>query len=380
MSSVDAARRKKERKKRRSTREAGSAGANGRAEAGGKKKKSALREWLDALVFAIVVMLIVRTLFFDLFRIPTPSMEKNLLVGDYLFVSKLHYGTRMPMGICVPFTDACVPGVHFPYTRLPGFSEVERGDAIVFNWPVEEKRVDRRMHYIKRVVGMPGDTLSVQNKVVHIDGTAMPLQDGQQQFWYVYLKDQKLRLPTPRLRELGVSKLTRTADPRIYRIQATPAAADSMAQWRIIDRVTPAVAPADGGYSGLMYPPGQGYTPDDYGPVVIPEAGRTVTLTAENWPYLEPVIRRYEARTPRRLPDGRFVIDGEPATTYTFQRDYFFVMGDNRDDSEDSRFWGFVPMDHVVGKAVLIYFSWDAEGSPFLLGQIRYSRLFKGIG
>lgn len=319
-------------------------------------------------------MLIVRTLIFDLFRIPTPSMEKNLLIGDYLFVSKLHYGTRTPLTIGIPFTQIYLKGIDLPWMRFPGFSEVQRGDAIVFNWPAEDKPVDRKMHYIKRVVGMPGERLDIRNKVVHVDGEPQDLMTGMQQQWYVYKKDQKIRLPQPRLRELGVSEVTLTTDPSIVRIIATEEAARQMEEWVYIDRVEPAIAPNDVGYSDIMYPKGLGYTPDNFGPVAIPKADQEVTLTPENWLYYEPVMRRYEGHTTRVLPDGSFEIDGQVATSYTFSQDYFFVMGDNRDNSEDSRFWGFVPMSHVVGKAVLIYFSWDAESK-----LPRFSRLFHFI-
>ncbi|HEX7071025.1 MAG TPA: signal peptidase I, partial [Rhodothermales bacterium] len=136
-------------------------------------------------MFALVVMLVVRTLIFDLFRIPSPSMEKTLLVGDYLFVSKLHYGTRTPLSIGIPFTQIYLRGIDLPSTRLPGFSEVKRGDAIVFNWPADDAHppIDRKTHYIKRVVGLPGETLSVRDKVVYIDDQPLEPKEGMQQRW-----------------------------------------------------------------------------------------------------------------------------------------------------------------------------------------------------
>ena len=376
MASIEATKRKKKRKKggARSRVQQRDAAASVNGKAPPKKQKSKVREWVDALVFAVVVMLIVRTLFFDLFRIPTPSMENNLLIGDYLFVSKVHYGTRTPITLGVPFTQIYLRGLELPWTRAPGFSSVKRGDAVVFNWPDEEKPIDRKMHYIKRVIGLPGETLAVQNKIVHIDGEPMPIEDGMQQHWYVYMKDQRVRLSNVKLRELGIEEVTRTANPSIVRILATVAAVEEMRQWPWIERIEPSIASDASGYSAHMYPMGRGYTPDNYGPVTIPQRDKTVTLTAENWPVYEPVIRRYEGHTTRLRDDGAFEIDGQTATTYTFDQDYFFVMGDNRDNSEDSRFWGFVPMDHVVGKALLIYFSWDTEE-----GLPRFSRLFNVI-
>ncbi len=387
----EATKQKKKRKKQRAARaqqraqqRAASTSVNGKGkgkDAGPpKKQKSKLREWTDALLFAVIVMLIVRTLFFDLFRIPTPSMENNLLIGDYLFVSKLHYGTRTPVTLGIPFTQIYLKGLELPWTRFPGFSEVQRDDAVVFNWPAEtEKPIDRKMHYIKRVVGLPGETIDIRNKEVHINGEALPLQEGMQQHWYVYKKDQRLRLSRARLRTLGIKEVDPTANPAIERILATAEAVEQVRALPYVDRVEPSIARSDGSYSAYMYPKGQDFTPDNYGPVTIPKQDQQVTLTAENWPVYEPIISRYEGHTTRALPNGRFEIDGQPVTTYTFAQDYFFVMGDNRDNSEDSRFWGFVPMDHVVGKAVLIYFSWDTDGSPFFFGQIRFDRLFNLI-
>lgn len=337
-------------------------------------QKGKVREWVDAIVFALVVMLIVRTLFFDLFRIPTPSMEKNLLIGDYLFVSKVHYGTRTPLTLGVPFTQFYLKGVDLPNTRLPGFTTVKRGDAIVFNWPPEMKPTDRKMHYIKRVMGLPGEALEVRDKVVHVDGEAIPLQEGMQQAWNVFKKDQRVRLSRSALHALGVSEINETANASIVRIVATADAVEEVRQWPWVDRVEPNVAPDNVGYSAHMFPPGRGFTPDNYGPLTIPMEGATVTLTAENWPVYEGAIRRFEGREVNQLEDGSFEIDGERSNQYTFGQNYYFVMGDNRDNSEDSRFWGFVPMDHVVGKAILIYFSWDAEAK-----LPRFNRIFKMI-
>jgi signal peptidase I len=337
--------------------------------------KSHLREWIDALVFAVIVMLIVRTLLFDLFRIPTPSMEKNLLVGDYLFVSKLNYGTRTPRTLGIPFTDIYVPGLTLPNTRLPGFGEVERGDAVVFNWPADlGKPVDRREHYIKRVIGLPGDTIAVTRNVVSINSEPLPLATGMQQMWFVEKTGPRVRLPSSALLELGVSELSQTANPAVVRISATTSAAEEIATWSYVQAVRPALHESDPVTDSMMYVKGRGWTPHDFGPLPIPARDQTVTLTMENWPYYETVIARYEGHTAEALPDSTFRIDGQAAETYTFAQDYFFMMGDNRDNSEDSRFWGYVPMDHIVGKAIFIYFSWDAERT-----LPRFGRLFSGV-
>ena len=355
------------------------AGSRRKPHRAGAKAKGPLREWVDALVFAVVVMVIVRTLFFDLFRIPTPSMERSLLVGDYLFVSKLHYGTRTPISLGIPFTPIFLRNVTLPWTRFPGLSEVRRGDAMVFNWPADEdKPVDRKMHYIKRVIGLPGDTIAVEDKTVIVNGVTQGLSGGMQQQWYVYKKDPRVSLLGSRLQEAGIKEVTPTSNPAIVRILATEAAADTLAGWGTVDRVTPAISRSDAGYSSHMYPANVGYTPDNYGPVRVPENGKEITFSEENWRYLAPVIRNFEGLQVTADENG-YWLNGERVDSYTFTQDYFFVMGDNRDNSEDSRFWGFVPMTHVVGKAVLTYFSWDSEGGPPLIGQIRYGRLLRLI-
>ena len=337
-------------------------------------KKGPVREWVDALLFALIIMLIVRTLFFDLFRIPTPSMEKNLMVGDYLFVSKVNYGTRTPISIGIPFTQVYLPGVQIPFTRLPGFSSVDRGDNIVFNYPPEDKPIDRKMHYIKRVVGLPGEELSIENKVIHVDGEPLPLRPGMQQNWDVVKRDARVRLSTAALEAIGVTETRQTSDPAIVRIVATEEAVEEIRQWAWVERVDPYLAPGNVGYSDLMYPAGMGYTPDNYGPVQIPARGRSVVLNDSTWQFFGDVIEQYEGVSVTRNAEGAFIINGSPAQEYVFTQDYFFVMGDNRDNSEDSRFWGFVPMNHVVGKALLIYFSWDAQR-----GMPRFSRILSRI-
>lgn len=335
-----------------------------------RKPKGKVREWTDAIVFALVVMLIVRTLIFDLYRIPTPSMEKSLLVGDYLFVSKLHYGTRTPITIGIPFTQIYLKGIELPHTRLPGFTEVKRGDAIVFNYPPLEKPIDRKMHYIKRVIGLPGETLEVVDKTVHINGDPLDPPETLQQYWNVYKRDPRVALSGSTLRDLGVSDFQTTSDRSIVRVLATRDAITQIESWPWVERVEPYIAPENSRYSAVMYPAGRDYTPDNYGPIQIPQEGQTITLTPENWLVYAPVIIDYEGHTASMLEDGTFEIDGVQTDTYTFEQEYYFVMGDNRDNSEDSRFWGFVPMNHVVGKAILIYFSWDSDAMLPRFGRI----------
>ncbi len=351
-----------------------------------KKKKGPIREWLDAIVFAIIFMVILRAVFFDLFRIPTPSMEKSLLVGDYIVVSKIHYGMRSPITLGIPFTPIYLRGFELPWTRFPGFTAPKRFDAVVFNWPVDEgKPIDRKTYYIKRIIGMPGDTLSIVDKVVHVNsdtlffkGTREPFKDTMQHLWFVYKEDPRVRLPNARLRELGISEAFPTMNPTIERIQATDAAAKAVAGWDYVTEVRPVIRGARPNQGFSLYPANANNSTDNFAPLVIPGKDRTVNLTAENWSVYQTVITNYEGQS-ASLDGERILINGQARDTYTFSQDYYFVMGDNRDNSEDSRFWGFVPMDHVVGRAVAVYFSWNSQGSPFLIGQIRGNRMFRAI-
>jgi signal peptidase I len=320
-----------------------------------RPEKSSLRQWVEAFGFALVVVLVLRVFIFALFTIPTPSMERNLLVGDYLYVSKLHYGPRMPMSVGIPFVQSwSVPGIEFPYTRLPGFGAVERGDAIVFNYPPDDGPIDRRMHYIKRVMGMPGDSISVREKVVHINDQAYPLGHGMQQNWLVTKENARYQIPRPRREELNISSIQPTSDARTVRMTATPSAIQAISELPWIEQIRPEITSQP---QATLYPGDRGYSRDNYGPVFIPGEGTTVELTADNWAVYGPVIDRYENRNARQMTDSTFAIDGQETTTYTFRQNYYFVMGDNRDNSQDSRFWGYVPEDHIVGKAIVTYFS-----------------------
>jgi signal peptidase I len=237
---------------------------------------------------------------------------------------------------------------------------VERGDPIVFNYPPDEAPIDRKVHYVKRVMGMPGDTLAVRNKLVHVNEEPFPLGRRMQQYWSVTKSDARYQIPRGRMEEMGISEVRRTQDEKTVRVLATPAGVQEIRRRSWVQSVAPYVL-KDDDYNDLMYPSNRGYTPDNYGPIHIPKKGETVELTAANWDVYRPVIARYEDHAARQMTDSTFAIDGERTTTYTFQQDYFFAMGDNRDNSQDSRFWGFVPMDHMVGKAVLTYFSWDTD-------------------
>lgn len=325
-----------------------------------EKAKSWLREWMDALLFAAVAALIIRTFFFEAYRIPTPSMEETLLTGDFLVVSKISYGPRTPMVLGIPFTNVYLPGLTLPWTRLPGYEDIERNDIVVFNYPIDIAPIAAKTNYIKRSVGIPGDTLSIRDKELFINSESAEDFPGVQKN-YIVTVQERVRLSPAKVRAAG-AQLIRAEGPNSYRVNMTSSQAETISNWNEVSEVEPFVLPESyNEFSRVDFSFSSGFMNHDHlPPIVVPFKGQEVTLTADNWHIYENIITRYERNNVERNGNN-FVINGEETNTYTIQQDYYFLMGDNRDDSEDSRFWGFVPDDHVVGKAGLIYFSWDAE-------------------
>lgn len=328
-----------------------------------------LRPLVLVLAAALVVALSIRLFVAEAFRIPTASMEESLLVGDFLLVSKLHYGPRTPATVGLPFSDRYLSSVTLPSVRLPGFADLERGDVIVFNHPSERGPVERRTHYIKRVIGLPGDTVSISGKEVRIGSETFGLGPGMLADWLVTI-DTRSAFSLDSFRELGVRRAVVREGEGMWRVRMTLAQAETVATWDAVLDLRPAIAEE----GVMLFPAGTHQSLDAYGPLTVPKRGQTVPLDGTTWPALRDVIERHEGHTARRLADGRFEIDGEIVESYTVEQDYYFVLGDNRDDSSDSRRWGFVPRSHVVGKAMLIYFSWDDEE-----GRPRFGRIGRAI-
>jgi len=351
-----------------------------------KPPKGFVREWGDAILFAVIAATLIRWATFEAYVIPTPSMEKSLLVGDYLFVSKLHYGPRTPKTpLQVPLTHQTIWGTNIPsYTdliqlkqfRLPGFSKVKSGDVVVFNFPPEEEHpVDLRTNYIKRCIGTPGDSVEVRNMVVLVNGKPMEEIEKMQHRYFIhtdkYFTDQDFRE-----REITVYGAVTGG----YVVETSPSTADDFRSMKNVAKVEPYDVAPKGVADPTVYPHVPSllkWNKDNYGPVWIPKKGATITLDSITIPLYEPVIRRYENNTDVKLEGNNLSIAGKPQTTYTFKQDYYFMMGDNRHNSLDSRFWGFVPEDHIVGKAVLIWMSSDPDGG--VSGKIRWNRIFKLI-
>ena len=390
----------------------------------GVKKQKAWVEWLDALLFAVVAATLIRLLLLEAFVIPSGSMEKTLLIGDYLFVSKVSYGPKMPVTpIAFPFAHHTLPLTdHTPsflsrpqwkYDRRPGFGAVQRNDVVVFHFPEGDtvvvgfqdrsyyqmvrdlgrenlhrdyellyRPVDRRENYIKRCVAIPGDRLEVVGGQVYVNGEAQPLFPYTQRNYEVKTNGTQIN---PRFFEkCGVYEEDCLYNPvtRAYVVPLTTQHCAELAKLPNVDSIVPYNDVDYDLMSRYIFPhDGRRWTEDNFGPIEIPARGQTVTLTRETLPLYRRIIEVYEGNRLEVVtaPDGTqtYRINGELVTTYTFQMDYYFMMGDNRHRSLDSRFWGFVPEDHVVGKAVMVWFSTDRTRSfPF---NIRWSRIFTTI-
>jgi signal peptidase I len=399
-------------------------------------KKSGAGEWLDALVFAVVAATIIRTFFIEAFTIPTPSMEKSLLVGDYLFVSKVSYGSKVPQTpLTLPFTHHTLPftesvpsytnWLQLPYFRFPALSEIKNNDVVVFNFPEgdtvivqrqsesyygividtmhtmaaalnKDPEKDRNMlmsmarkaiqsrydltvrpidkcdNYVKRCVGIPGDKLEIKMSQLYINGK--PAQNPE-----LLQLSYQLALSAP----LSQKTLDKFDITDFYGGQsAYPIAMlnrfnlEKLKAVNSVSAVTPLIQPANEyDYRTFPHIPALKWNRDNFGPLTVPKKGITVALNAQNIRMYERIIRDYEDNTLLVAGDN-IMINGKPATSYTFKQDYYFLMGDNRHNSLDSRFWGFVPHDHVVGKAVFI---WLSRASNRGFPGIRFERVFTFI-
>ncbi len=396
-------------------------------------KKSVAREWIDAAAFAVVAATLIRTFVFEAYTIPTPSEEKTLLVNDFLFVSKWAYGPRIPnTPVAMPFVHHTLPFVnvkayseviHIPYTRWFA-SPVKRYDAVVFNFPANDtlinneaewgsrvtyydairlamrqnkcneaqarevinqtfkdiiitRPVDKRENFIKRCVAIAGDTMSIINGVVHINGQPEPhFPDAEKQY---YIKDESKFTPNEdNLAEMGIhvrdlpdiGDIERSHDGKNLLLVTI-----TNDEWKNLAAQHKALFEKYNDSTRLTdifpyYDESINWTIDNFGPLWIPAKGGTIQLTKDNYIRYGRCITAYEGNK-IEIQGDKFFINGKEAATYTFKMNYYWLMGDNRNHSLDSRFWGFVPEDHVVGKASLIWFSW--EKGP------RWKRLFKSI-
>jgi len=351
-------------------------------------KKSANREWADAIIFAVVAATLIRTFFIEAYTIPTGSMEKSLLIGDFLFVSKVNYGPRVPMTpVAFPFAHHTMPvlgtkaywdGLELKYRRLPGLSDIKRNDVVVFNYPMEadppySRPVDKRENYIKRCMAIAGDTLKIVDSKVYVNGQLADQPPYSQISYFVQTDGTDLNPQTLLDMNIEYHQLAANA----YTLMMTAEDAEQVKQWPIVKQVMPQILSADQ-YDPNVFPhdPQHAWNQDNYGPIIIPKKGWTVTLDSTNYSIYERAISVYEGNTIEKNGND-ILINGKKTNQYTFNMDYYWMMGDNRHNSLDSRFWGFVPEDHVVGKALFIWMSYNTNGT--FLSKIRWDRIFDGI-
>jgi len=359
-----------------------------------KKKESTL----GSLLFAIVVATIVHTYVMQPFTIPTASLEKTLLIGDFLFVSKFHYGARTPMTtVALPMVHDSVPVVNtksylswpqLPSFRFPGFEKPEKNDIVVFNWPTDKrtdgtyKPIDKKTNYVKRCVGTPGDTLSIINGTVYIDGKELQLSDRAkiQYFHTIYIKPGTLSSQQVYqiLHQNGSTEFWPGKSENTVMANLTLEGAEKIKSITGIDSIVKYISPAE---DTKVFPHTKPtWSGDNIGAVYIPEAGKTVSLTKETLPFYEDIIKEYEGNK-LQVIGNEIRINGEIATSYTFKQNYYWMMGDNRHNSLDSRYWGFVPQDHIVGKPVFIWMSLD-QNVPWknFSKKVRWDRMFTTVG
>ncbi|NOX85432.1 MAG: signal peptidase I [Chlorobi bacterium] len=380
-------------------------------------KKSWVREWVDAIIFAVVAASIIRAFLFEAYTIPTSSMEKTMLVGDYLFVSKIAYGPRIPMTpISFPFvhhtlpftksTKSFVEWIELPYCRMPGLTKVKHNDPIVFNYPegdtvstrfqsnrsyyllvkeygrdrvwsdkrnfgeIVARPVDKRENYVKRCIALPGDTLKIIKRQVYINGKAVETPKESQTDYYVVTDGSSFN---PKILEnLNIDKPMRLPQPGMFKMNLTLEAKEKIESFSIVKGIEPIIDPP-GKWDPITFPFDSAYkwNRDNYGPIYIPAKGVPIPLTLRNLPLFQRLITVYEGNT-LEVKDSTILINGKPADSYTPKLNYYWMMGDNRHNSMDSRYWGYVPEDHIVGKPELIWFSYND-------GKIRWNRLFTFI-
>jgi signal peptidase I len=352
-------------------------------------KKSQPREWTEAILFATLAATLIRTFLIEAYVIPSGSMESSLLIGDYLFVSKINYGPRTPITpVAFPFAHHTMPliytkaywdGIQLPYYRLPGLQDVKKGDVVVFNYPMDAdsplyRPVDKRENFIKRCQGTPGDTLSLLNAQVYINGRMAQNPVEAEQSYLVNTGGTEINPQV--LRDLHM-EIRQQTGASTYEMLMTNESATALKSIRNIKSVTEYIQPRNI-YDAEIFPhdPHFKWNVDNLGPIIIPKRGWTVKLDSLTIPLYKRAIEVYE-NNKVKLSGNDILINGKKETSYTFKLNYYWMMGDNRHNSEDSRYWGFVPEDHIEGKALFIWMSSDSTAS--FLHQTRWGRIFKGI-
>ena len=386
------------------------------------EKRNVLLDWVDAIIFAVVVVTFINTFFFQAFKIPSSSMESSLYTGDHLFVSKLAYGPKLPQTpLTIPFTHNVIAGkesysklIQNDYRRLKGFGYVKRGDYVVFAFPhgdtvlvrepaadyytyvrtlgreytinhygpVKVRPSDKKDHYVKRCVAVAGDTLTIKDGQVYVNSQPQENWPGVQNSYMVVTDGKKINQKN--LDKLGLNLRELWYYPELPGYPEMPLTADMLEKVKSYANVLSVTQnidsyPPDYPDSELTIFPFSSdfkWTRDNFGPLWVPEKGETVELTVENLPLYQRIITSYEGNR-LEVKDGKIYINSEEVQSYTFKQDYYFMMGDNRHNSLDSRYWGFVPEDHIVGKPAVIWLSID--GNRRFPNNIRWRRFFKFV-
>jgi signal peptidase I len=365
-----------------------------------KPKKSVAREWLDSFLFAVVVATFIRWVSMEAFTIPTSSMENSMLVGDFLFVSKLHYGARTPKTLLqIPLSHQRIWGtnipsyldwIQVPQFRLPGFSSLKRGDAVVFNYPHDEYPIDLKTYWVKRCVALAGDKIAVKDGQIFINGQAQPNPPQMQSSYQVTCKKGET-INDRVFRGLNIVERIELQGNQ-YVVHTTAENAEKLKTLPFVQSVVKNIAPKDSverGAEAFTKSARYAWNKDNLGEFAVPKAGETVTIDAQTIPLYSTIIEKYEGNENVKVSNQSLSINGKAITSYTFKQNYYFMMGDNRHNSLDSRFWGCVPEDHILGKALFIWMSVEQypqqgdftritpEGGIF--SRIRWNRLFTVI-
>ncbi len=355
-----------------------------------KKKKTEVRSWIDAIGFAVIAATLLRTFLIEAYTIPTSSMEKSMLIGDFLFVSKVSYGPRVPMTpVAFPLVHHTMPvvggksyteSVKLPYHRMKGLGGIERNDCVVFNYPAETlgRPVDKKENYVKRCVGIPGDKIEVVNAQLMVNDAPQEEPEGMKKQWKYDVSTKGAGLnPNILYEKYDITEGGYGRNQNEYILNLTDASKDAIQQFPNVTAVNKQIEKA-GQYSSNIFPHNKNHNwnVDNYGPITVPAAGTTIDLTTTNLPLYKDIIERYE-NNKLEVIEGEIYINDTLSNTYTFAMDYFWMMGDNRHNSADSRMWGFVPENHIVGKALFVWMSWDKNAKG--LKKIRWNRLFRSV-
>ena len=414
--------------------------------------RTGLGEWVSSVVFAIVAATLVHTYFIQPYVIPTGSLERTLRVGDFLFVSKFHFGARVPMtAVAAPMVHDTIPVIkkrsylnkpQLPYMRLPGFQTPKKNDIVVFSWPADtvkqffvkdkgvKKPIDKKSNYVKRCVGTPGDSLAVVDGFVHINGKKLQLsnrakvmnnyivysQKGVSRKWleevdatdyprkYIpsnitqnqidllqrngfrvyqdntgkpFIQTDEKGIPIGLIRQLRLSLKEETPRARIANMTDDMVA--QLKKNKSIDSIVMEIMPkGEAGYNIFPQSPYYKWNVDNFGPIYIPEEGATVEINTKTIPFYKKIIRDYE-KNDVKVTGNKVFINNKEASSYTFKQNYYWMMGDNRDHSEDSRAWGYVAEDHIVGKPVFIWMSFDNFDEGISNWKFRWDRIFTTV-